>query len=324
MRKDGSNDMVCFKPLQAISSPNRYSPGKKKVSIISSKANALDSYAFNLCLDPSQEELTLPCGQCVGCRLARSKDWAMRCVHEASLYPDNCFITLTYNDDNLPPFGSLDKRHFQLFMKRLRFQYGSDIRFFHCGEYGDKFSRPHFHALLFNFDFEDKKHFRTVAGNKLYTSASLSRLWPFGFSTIGSATVQSAGYVARYCLKKITGDAADDHYKFVDEDTGLIFTRSPEYTTMSRSPGIARGWIDLFKSDVFPHDYVVLEGKKHKVPRYYDKLFEIEYPSDYKKIKDTRLDKALKHSSDQTTDRLLVREAVQIDKLTRLKREFEK
>lgn len=67
--------------------------------------------------------INLPCGQCIGCRIDRSRAWAMRCVHQASMYPDNCFVTLTYAPEYLPYNGSLVHRDFQLFMKRLRKKY---------------------------------------------------------------------------------------------------------------------------------------------------------------------------------------------------------
>ena len=63
--------------------------------------------------------IQVPCGQCAGRRLDQSKQWALRCVHEAQVHDENCFITLTYNNENLPKDGSLNKRDFQLFMKRL-------------------------------------------------------------------------------------------------------------------------------------------------------------------------------------------------------------
>ena len=165
----------------------------------------------------------LPCGQCVGCRLERSRQWAIRCMHEAQMHEDNCFITLTFNpeslDDRSNPW-SLDVRDFQLFMKRLRKKYGAGIRFYHCGEYGELNKRPHYHACIFGFDFPDKRLWKvTNSGHRLYISESLDELWPFGFCTIGNVTFESAAYVARYIMKKVNGDAAADHYEWIDEDT---------------------------------------------------------------------------------------------------------
>ncbi|AXH74125.1 MAG: replication initiator protein [Microviridae sp.] len=193
--------MPCFKPLDAWRDPSN--PSGKLIF----------SYNAKRCGSPAPD-LKVPCGQCVGCRLERSRQWAIRCVHEASLHKKNCFITLTYNDEHLPENSSLDYRVFQLFMKRLRKKYGDNIRFYMCGEYGENFGRPHFHACLFNHDFSDKKLWKTVNKMPLFRSAELEELWPFGFSSIGSVTFESAAYVARYIMKKITGEAAEKHYTF--------------------------------------------------------------------------------------------------------------
>lgn len=257
--------------------------------------------------------VTLPCGQCIGCRLERSRQWAVRCVHESQLYESNCFITLTYRDECLPPGGSLVKEDFQRFMKRLRKEYGEGIRYFHCGEYGEKFSRPHYHACLFNFDFADRVLFKDRGGVRLYVSESLSRLWPFGFATVGDVTFESAAYVARYITKKITGDQADNHYG----------GRLPEYITMSRRPGIGKPWLEKFSSDVYPSDHVVLRGRVMRPPKYYDGVFELTDPETFRSVVRKRLAAIQSSEWNQTPDRLAVREAVQLAKFRMLKRGYE-
>ena len=146
--------------------------------------------------------LQLPCGQCIGCRLERSRQWAMRCLHEAQLHENNCFITLTYDDAHLPGDRSLHYSDFQKFLKRFRKSLGgAKIRYYMAGEYGEKFGRPHWHACIFGYDFHDKKLFkRTAAGSLIYTSEHLKKLWPFGHSSIGDVTFESAAYVARYII----------------------------------------------------------------------------------------------------------------------------
>ena len=136
-------------------------------------------------------------------------------MHEASLHASNVFITLTYSDEFLPADKSLDYSHFQLFMKRLRKHFGVGIRFYMAGEYGSALGRPHFHAILFNFDFPDKVFHASRGKHRVFRSASLEMLWPFGFSEIGSVTFQSAAYISRYIMKKVTGHVADDHYEFI-------------------------------------------------------------------------------------------------------------
>lgn len=292
--------MPCYKPLQAGRSKLPDSDGKYRI-------------LFNIKFPRQFESIQLPCGQCIGCRLERSRQWAVRCVHEASLHESNCFITLTFNNAHLNPEGSLVKGDFQKFMKRLRKRFGSGVRYFHCGEYGEKLARPHHHACLFNFDFPDRVHWQTRQGIALFTSEALKELWPFGFSTIGDVTFESAAYVARYVTKKITGKLAPAHYA----------GRLPEYVTMSRRPGIARGWIDQFKSDVYPADKVIIRGGvEAKPPRYYDSIFDLSDHEQFVKVRDRRV-KLAKSSPDNTRERLDVRHEIQKRKCTFLKRGYE-
>jgi len=269
------------------------------------------------------ERLQVPCGQCIGCRLERSRQWAIRCIHEAQMHRDNCFITLTYAPEHLPKNGGLQLHHFQKFMKRLRKKYGSGIRFFHCGEYGEQFGRPHYHACLFGFDFPDKVLHTIINGFKLYRSRSLEELWPFGFATIGSVTFESSAYVARYILKKVTGEAATLHYCDIDPDGVITNERAPEYITMSRRPGIAAGWFERFCGDVYPSDGVVVRGRKMRPPRYYDKLYAERNPVMFEGIQYERWLSAQNHLDNQTDERLAVRHEVQKARLRKLPRNLE-
>lgn len=299
--------MPCYFPMQGYKSRVLTKNGKRKL-VFSCKDGYIDL------------PMTVPCGQCVGCRLERSRQWAVRCVHESSLYSDNCFITLTYSNEFLPPDLSLNVSDFQKFMKRLRKRFGDGIRFFHCGEYGSKFGRPHYHALIFNFNFPDLILWKEDNGQKLYRSKVLEELWPFGHSSVGTATFESAAYVARYIMKKVTGDAAQSHYESVDLDSGEIFNRKPEYTTMSRRPGIGKGWFDKFSSDVYPSDEVVLRGKLMRPPKYYDSLYELVDPLDHERIKIRRKVSASKHKDNNTPERLEVRRKVKEAQISRLVR----
>lgn len=223
--------MPCFHPMPAVRLPDG--------SVTFTSRSKVDGNDFEL-----------PCGQCAGCRLERSRQWAIRCVHESQMHERNCFITLTYSDEFLPPHGGLIYRDFQLFMKRLRKRTGVPVRFFMCGEYGELDQRPHFHAILFGCDFDDRKYFsKTGSGYKLYTSDLLSELWGMGHCPVGNVTFDSAAYVARYCMKKVTGDLADAHYA-VDTPNG-IFQREPEFAHMSLKPGIGSTWLAKYRSDVF-------------------------------------------------------------------------
>jgi hypothetical protein len=248
----------------------------------------------------------------------------MRCLHEAKLHEKNCFITLTYNDEHLPRNRSLDYRDFQLFMKKFRKKFGSKIRFYMCGEYGEKFDRPHFHACIFGFDFSDRKYWKqTGSGSKLYRSEELEKLWKYGFSSIGDVNFESAAYVARYIMKKVTGQGKhDQHYKFTDLETGEVLEKKPEFNKMSLKPGIGYDWYKRFCSDVYPHDYVVINGKKVRPPKYYDLKYSIESPFEWEEVQQKRIDLGKANFEDNTDARLVVKEQVTKARLKLLKREL--
>lgn len=299
---------------------------------IGKKPNGKDIIVFNPPRRGKGEYLQLPCGQCIECRLNRSRQWAMRCMHEASLSEENCFITLTFNDDHVDPILSLQKSHFQKFMKRLR-KYLSGVgqakrvRYFHAGEYGEKFGRPHHHAILFGYDFPDKVLSRQRDGFKYYESELLGKLWSdpktgesYGFHEISDVTFESCAYVARYCTKKITGENAEDHYSVMDEQ-GNVYKREPEFSTMSRRPGIGLAWYQKYKdTDVWAHDKIHIRGKIYcSPPRYYGSKFELECPAEYAIIKEKRLKKC-KDNPDNRFERQPVREAVKMAQYQMLKR----
>ena len=259
-------------------------------------------------------QLTIKCGRCIGCRLDKSREWAVRCVHEASLHNENCFLTLTYNQDPV----SLNKDDFPLFMKRFRKKVykdtGKNIRFFQCGEYGELFSRPHHHAIIFGFDFPDKVLWSIKNGVKLYRSAMLEETWKHGYSTIGDVTFESAAYVARYITKKITGEMAEKHYK----------GRIPEYITMSRREGIGKEWLSKYVDDVYKGDRVIVKKDiQCKPPRYYDKIYDDIDHVDMEKIKTRRKIEAKKYWKENSQERLDVKEKVKKAQHKKLYRTFE-
>ena len=189
-----SKCMPCYNPLLA------YRNDKNEV-VINKLPHALDHV--------TEHVFNLPCGKCIGCRLNYAREWALRCVHEAKMHDNNSFITLTFNDEHLPKDGSLNVATFQRFMKRLRAGTKKQLRFFHSGEYGEKYGRPHYHALIFGYDFPDKKiHYKNKKNPSLnlYTSEELLKYWPYGHNMIGNLTYESASYTARYILKKIKQD----------------------------------------------------------------------------------------------------------------------
>lgn len=293
--------MPCFKPLHGYRSKDRNPTGKRSI-------------VFNLAEGFRDLKVQLPCGQCNGCRLERSRQWAIRCVHEASLHEQNCFLTLTYDEHHLPEDGSLQVEHFQKFMKRLRKRFPNRrIRFFHCGEYGDLFGRPHYHAILFGFDFVDKiAADKSKAGEILYASPTLTEIWGHGRAMIGDVTFESCAYVARYIMKKLTGPRAEEYAE-----------KKPEYTTMSRRPGIGREWVVKWKSDVYPDDFIVINGKKMRPPKAYDQYLESLSSRELLAMKGKRKTQGERHAVNNTWDRLKVRERLTKERLKQLKRGYE-
>jgi len=267
-----------------------------------------------------KRQLELPCGQCIGCRLERSRQWAVRCLHESQLHEHSCFVTLTYSDEHLRP--SLHYPDFQKFMKRLRKKFGK-VRFYMCGEYGEQFSRPHFHACLFGVYFDDRVVWKRLeSGSILYRSAALEALWPFGFSSVGDVTFESAAYVARYVMKKVTGDRADVHYNRVDVVTGEEVQLVPEFNRMSLKPGIGADWFRKFSPEVLVRDGVVVNGRVSKVPRYYDNMLQSMDGFRFDEVKFERFKKALTVLEDTTPERLADRELVTKARLSFKKRKL--
>lgn len=268
--------------------------------------------------------MLIPCGKCVACLQARARQWAIRCVHESKSHTENCFITLTYDGARLPDNGSLVVRHVQLFLKRLRKKNKEKkIKYFHCGEYGRKFHRPHYHVLLFGHAFKDQIFWKKINDNNLYISKELSDAWQLGFASIGALTAASAAYVARYVLKKKFGEIAVEHYTKIDKSTGEVLERKPEYITMSRRPGIGSAFLEKFKHEIYPDDFIIIDGKKLKPPRYYDKKFEAEHKEVYEDVRASRLKKHIMFQDDQTWERRQVRDKVARAKQKQYKRSYE-
>lgn len=242
--------------------------------------------------------IALKCGQCFDCRKARAAEWAIRCMHEAQMHDANSFVTMTYDDEHLPSPPHLQVRDFQLFAKRTRKALGP-FRYFHCGEYGDDGGRPHYHAILFGLDFYGDRYAwkQTPAGNILYRSPTLEKLWPAGHSLIGHVAYDSANYVASYTYK-----GKSSLINNTDKVTGEL--RQPQYATMSLKPGIGQTFYDRYKSDLFPSGTVVVNGHERKTPKFYETLYEAEDPEGMARVKAKRYAFAAAHSGDATPERL--------------------
>jgi hypothetical protein len=250
--------------------------------------------------DESVASMTVPCGQCIGCRLERSRQWSVRIMHECASHERSSFLTMTYAHHHLPDGMSLDHRDVQLFFKRLRKHLGDKrVKYFVAGEYGEKLKRPHYHAILFGHWFPDAERFLlSESGHWLYRSDVLDRIWGKGHCQIGSVSHESAQYVAKYCLKKVTGSMAKEHYG----------SRKPEYATMSN--GIGFEWIQKYVDEVYAHDEVIVNGHSVKPPRYYDKYLEKVDPEKFEEVKSARNRVDVSRIREQTPSRLEVQEKV--------------
>ncbi|AXL15553.1 replication initiator protein [Microviridae sp.] len=320
--------MSCMKPL-AMSKEVQLKTGKRKFISLAALKNENEHDSFVM----DNRYYTIPCRQCLGCRMDYAKQWAIRCMHEASLHENNVFLTLTYDQNNIPNFGNLIYRDFQLFIKRLRKKYprekGDEISYFVAGEYGEKTLRPHYHAIIFNFDFSDKKFLKkSFSKENYYTSEICSNLWNNqGHIIIGSVTFQSAGYVARYISKKqgmnqdhsfydqkpddfvnvsnqyvqrkFTSENTErEYYKYykknevyqrMDAKTGEIYYVEPEFARMSLKPAIGKRWLDKYDTDIYNQDQLIFDKKRVKIPKYYDNLYSKKNEEHFLEIKQNRI-----------------------------------
>ena len=287
----------------------------------------------------------VPCGQCIECRLNRSRKWADRCMMELQYHTQSWFITLTYDNEHIPKNPMYDpdtgevyaenatlvKKDFQDFMKRLRraYEYAgheNKLRFFAAGEYGSETMRPHFHAILFGLELDSDDltlYKRNLQGDNLYNSKLISSCWKKGFSVVGEVTWQSCAYVARYIMKKHLGKDSE----FYD-----IYNIEPEFTLMSRKPGIARQYYEDHKDELFDYDFVTIPtnqgSRRIYPPPYFEKLFEHDFPDQdvverkerRKQAAITSMDLQLEKTSKSKLDYLATKEYNLDNKIKALKR----
>lgn len=232
--------------------------------------------------------LMLPCRKCVGCRLDKSREWANRILLEQLYHQDTWFLTLTYDDQHLPPAYPVDpatgeilsvhatlvKDDLQKFFKRLRKNSHQQVRYYAAGEYGSQTYRPHYHVIVFGLHLDDLQVIRhNFGGDPYYTSEFISKCWPFGIHVIGRVTFESAAYVARYTIKKATHGYTQEYY----HKAGI----EPEFQTMSRRPGIASRF---YEDHPEMFDYATFNvstpygGRKMIPPEFFRKKWSVNHP----------------------------------------------
>lgn len=249
------------------------------------------------------------CGQCLSCRINHAKIWSERCLLESQYWDSTLFISLTYNEANLPFNGlnpTLRKKDFQDFMKRLRKRLNCKVSYFASGEYGGRTKRPHYHAIVFGLNLPDLKIFKVKKTYNIYKSQFLQDVWGKGFCTVGVCNSLTTAYTAQYSLKKskvvkLRGNLSDfedfltedlygqyrlDDHEFL-KSQGLI---EKEFLLMSRRPAIGKRFFDEHMQDIIDNDRI--DGCEFKHIRYFDKLIEKVSPEDLKRLKMERISSA--------------------------------
>lgn len=239
-------------------------------------------------------------------------------MHQAKSSDYNCFITLTYSDENLPKDDSLDLRDLQLFWKKLR-KRGRKFKYLACGEYGSLSLRPHYHAALFGVDFhEDRELVTHNAIHRTWISNELQETWDKGYTLIGDLTVASASYIAKYIMKKsVFHGPKSERYKRLEPLTGEVWSVKPEFVVMSKRPGLGAEWFEKWgKTDVYPSDLILLDGRKFRPPRYYDKQLSED---ELEELQARRGKHMQKMKEDLTPERLRARERGALRKIEKRK-----
>lgn len=211
-----------------------------------------------VCVSPLKlSGVEIPCGKCLGCRIQRCKEWTERGLHELEAHKESSFVTLTYSDDYLPHHGNLVRSHLSLFFKRLREDLRKDgrkVRYFACGEYGEKYGRPHYHAIIFGIGVDDYERVREE--------------WSSGMVYFGSVTRFSIQYVARYIT---------DMYSGKRDPLAHLHSVRPFQV---QSQGLGKEWLDAHKDQVLYDVGLRRKGKIEGMPRYYRKRLGEELSQD--------------------------------------------
>lgn len=310
--------MVCYNPIPAVYSIKEYkTTGKKNIQLVVHQDTEEKRKMTRLQYPPNLYELIhIPCGKCVGCRSDNAKMWSLRAYNELQLHDKNCFITLTYNDDNplvqADPLclGDLRYKHFQNFMKRLRKKTGEKIQYLVCGEYGLKDGRSHWHAILFGYDFPDKVPVYVSKGFTHFSSQLLNECWsifidndfgyyPIGFTDLTTVDIDCCNYVAGYVLKKLpVGEHGLELYEDKYGDIVELGERTPPMVRSSRNPALGLNWYKKFGKNACEKGFEYLVNKNKsgakriKTPSYYFKKFELDEPELFTKLKEKRAAKA--------------------------------
>lgn len=200
-------------------------------------------------------DFELPCGKCDGCAADRARDWSLRLLHESQVYRQGTFLTLTYDDDHLPPDSKISKPDIQAFWDRVRKRHGKHLRYFITGEYGEKFGRPHYHAIVFGKDWLERAY---TIDDRLYGNPDLDELWQNGTVSAGELSLASCMYVAGYVQKKIGSP-----------DTFSVMSKGSVKRTNGMLPPIGYRWAERNIENISDTGYVTANGNKFPIPAVY-------------------------------------------------------
>lgn len=344
--------MTCYHPLIRLEERSRYVTAKDghkyhKATVVSPETGELDKL-----VDTQKYKIQqIPCGQCIGCRLDYSKEWANRGYLESLYWDNNYFITLTYDDDhiNINDYvedeegftytndgewgGTLIPKDLQLFIKRLR-KYmkthhdNDNIRYMACGEYGGQTARPHYHLIVFNLNLPTESFYnpRIINKNYYYQNSVIEKCWKYGFSNICPSNWNTIGYVARYITKKINGKESDQYYA----EKGQV----KEFFRVSLKPAIGEQYYRDHWQEIYERDEIIIVNRAgavaSKPPKYFDELFKKDHPEEYKILqrkrqRESKNGNVLKDSltSMLRQERLEVEERSQDEKTQKLIRAYE-
>lgn len=237
------------------------------------------------------QEIEVPCGNCILCREEYARQTAVKLHHESLMHEYNAFLTLTYSDDNLPQYSSLQYEDLHLFWKRERQrlwrEHGIKIRHYSVGEYGDHTMRPHYHAIVFGWPYIENRIIIRETPTRLWTTPQLEKSWGLGRVSVGAVNYTTASYTASYVTKKLR---SKQQYVRTDEETGELIPLQQPRAWMSDNLG--KTWWEKYGHHLKDNDYVVINGKKQKPPKAYDKWLSAKDEKKAKEIKEERQKKA--------------------------------
>lgn len=302
--------MACYHPVQAWRNTFSDFKLKKRAAPFFKKPSKISL------LLGTTKPLPLPCGKCIGCRIDYSRQWAMRGTAELSMVETACFLTLTYNNENLPEGGTLMKDHYQDFIRALR-RRGYKFTYMMAGEYGDKKGRPHYHAIIYGQDFMKGATLAPYKQSKqmpLYENAKLTEIWGKGNVIIAQATTASIQYVASYITKKKSGAEAKEHYG----------GRLPEFMQPSLKTPIGKRWLEKYWRDVFPSDQFIFNGVAVPPPKYFRKWYAKHFPQNALELSVKRETLMEQKAHEFTPERLAARKEVTLANFKKYKRQLDK